>query len=143
MRHLLITLSTLLLAMPASAQQIYKWVDKDGTVHFTDSPPDDSVNAERRVMGNSARAVAQDASRVPETSAEPGGDDIDALYTPEQRSAGCQQARANHTTLLTMPIIQQDLDGDGVAEELNDAQKADALARAEAQIRLLCVDGNS
>ncbi len=143
MRYLLITLSALLLAMPASGQQIYKWVDKDGTVHFTDSPPDDSVNAERRVMGNSARAVAMESAQAPAAEAQPGGDDLDALYTPEQRSAGCQQARANHTTLLTMPIIQQDLDGDGVAEELNDEQKAEALARAEAQIRVLCVDSEN
>lgn len=143
MRYPLIILSTLLLALPASGQQIYKWVDKDGTVHFTDSPPDDSVNAERRVIGNHARAVALDSSQSPQTATQVDGDDIDALYSPEQRSAGCQQARANHTTLLTMPIIQQDLDGDGVAEELNDAQKADALARAEAQIRLLCVDADN
>ncbi len=143
MRYLLITLSALLLALPATGQQIYKWVDKDGTVHFTDSPPDDSVKAERRMMGNHARTVALDSSQSPQAMAGAGGDDLDALYTPEQRSAGCQQARANHTTLLTMPIITQDLDGDGVAEELNDEQKADALARAEAQIRLLCVDGDN
>ena len=29
----------------ASIAAIYKWVDKDGTVHFTDSPPSDESNA--------------------------------------------------------------------------------------------------
>lgn len=142
MRCLLIILSVLMLAPVASAQQIYKWVDKDGTVHFTDSPPDHSVKAERRVMGRNARG-SMAMAEAPRETAQPGDDDLDALYTPEQRSAGCQQARANHNTLLTMPIITQDLDGDGVAEELNEDQKTEAMARAEAQIRLLCVDGDS
>ena len=142
MRYVLLTLSALLLALPVPAQQIYKWVDKDGTVHFADSPPNDSVKAERRLMGNSARSVVATTDAPQPQAPQPGGDDLDALYTPEQRSAGCQQARANHNTLLTMPIITQDLDGDGTAVELNDEQKANALARSEAQIRLLCTDGD-
>lgn len=117
------------------AQQVYKWVDQDGTVHFTDSPPDDSVKAERVVLRGSVQSSI--------VAVEPRGvtsDEIDALYTPEQRQAACDQARANRTTLTNMAVVTMDKDGDGTAEELTEDEKAEQLARAEEQIRLLCVD---
>lgn len=135
MRVLVATLFSICLAAPAGAQQLYKWTDENGTVHFTDSPPPDTVEAERRLL-SSARTALPDEVVEPEADS----DDIDALYSPEQRARACAQARANHTTLTNMPVVVQDLDGDGVPEELNDEQRAAALARAETQIRLLCTD---
>lgn len=118
-----------------SAQQVYKWVDQDGTVHFTDSPPDESVNAERmRLQGNVTTAINEDDTR----GMQP--DEIDSLYSPEQRRIACEQARANRTTLQTMSVIRMDLDGDGETEELTEAQKAAELRRAEQQVALLCRD---
>lgn len=135
MRILVAALLFGLVTAPAGAQQMYKWVDDNGTVHFTDSPPPDTVEAERRLLSN-ARATLPDEVIDPDTTS----DEIDALYSPEQRQRACAQARANHTTLTNMPVVVQDLDGDGVPEELSDEQRADALARAETQIRLLCTD---
>ena len=33
-------------AIVHAQQKVYKWVDEDGVVHFSDSPPDDSAIAE-------------------------------------------------------------------------------------------------
>jgi hypothetical protein len=58
-----IGLSLLLAAMSVSAQpRIYKWVDADGVVHFSDEPPDDTegVTAETLVIPSSAPQVGAD-----------------------------------------------------------------------------------
>jgi glutaredoxin len=39
-------------ALDASAQQtVYRWVDKDGKVQFSDSPPPEAANATAKTMG--------------------------------------------------------------------------------------------
>lgn len=54
MRMLLATLTLFALAAPASAQTLHKWVDKDGRVHYTDTPPpaDARQKQEKKVTGN-------------------------------------------------------------------------------------------
>ena len=39
MKRILIAAMMLALAAPAAAQQLYKWVDKDGKTHYSDTPP--------------------------------------------------------------------------------------------------------
>ena len=48
MRLILYFVIIAMLVVPASraAAEIYKWVDKDGSVHFTDSPPPAAAKAE-------------------------------------------------------------------------------------------------
>lgn len=123
------------LSASVSAQQVYKWVDEDGTVHFTDSPPDEKVKAERVVLrGNVSSTITEVEQRGMSR------DEIDLLYTPEQRQTACEQSRANRTTLRNMPVVMKDKDGDGTPEELTEEEKAAEIERAEAQIALLCVD---
>jgi len=127
----------LALASPASSQQVYKWVDKDGTVHFTDSPPDDSVGAEKVVLRGNVQSTIVDMEQRVMTS-----DEVDMLYTAEQRTSACEQARANRTTLTNMSVVTMDKDGDGTLEELTDEEKAMQLTRSEEQIALLCRDAS-
>ena len=62
---------TLCLALPASAQ-MYKWVDQNGKVQYSDKPPPSSVKAEKlRIPGTAAPvtsevkgAVAKDAAKA-------------------------------------------------------------------------------
>lgn len=126
------------LSSSVAAQQVYKWVDQDGTVHFTDSPPEETVKAERVVLrGNISSTLTEVEQRGMSR------DEIDLLYTPQQRETACEQARANRTTLRNMPVVMKDKDGDGVPEELTDDEKAAEIQRAQAQIELLCVDGGN
>jgi hypothetical protein len=138
MKRVLIAVTALALAGPVIGQQVYKWVDKDGTVHFTDSPPPDSVGAEKVVLRGNVQSTIVDVEQRGISS-----DEVDMLYTPEQRTAACDQSRANRTTLTNMAVVTMDKDGDGTVEELTDEEKAEQLARANEQIALLCVDGAS
>ncbi|MBX3727067.1 MAG: DUF4124 domain-containing protein [Xanthomonadales bacterium] len=137
MRRMLLAAALLAAALPVGAQQVYKWIDKDGTVHFTDSPPDESVNAERLVLRGATQSTLVDIQPRGMTREE-----VDLLYTPQQRQAACEQARANRTTLRNMTTVMLDKDGDGVPEELTAEEKAAELARAESQVNLLCREGD-
>ncbi|GIX28986.1 glutaredoxin family protein [Pelomicrobium sp. G1] len=85
-----VILAVLLLAAGAAAAQqtLYRWVDKEGRVHYTDTPPPaEAQQKERKKMGGGAGAAAlpfavrQAASRYPVT-----------LYAGDCGEA-CDQAR--------------------------------------------------
>lgn len=139
MRYLFAALLVLGAVSPTIAQQVYKWVDKDGTVHFTDSPPEESVDAERMMLKGNVQSAVVDT----QTQRGMSSDEVDLLYTPEQRQTACEQARANRTTLSNMAVVTVDRDGDGVMEELSEDEKAAELRRADEQIELLCVEGDA
>jgi hypothetical protein len=56
---LLLTLALALAAVtaPAEAQKLYRWVDADGKVQYTDSLPPDAVDAARDELNRSGMAV--------------------------------------------------------------------------------------
>ncbi len=58
-------------------QEFYKWVDKEGTVHFSDTPPSPTLNKEkeppkengievlkRKEMGNQSQATGPGGKRI-------------------------------------------------------------------------------
>ena len=93
------------------------------------------VGAEKVVLRGNVQSTIVEVEQRGMTT-----DEVDMLYTPEQRDAACEQARANRTTLANMAIVTMDRDGDGVLEELDDEEKAAQLTRAEEQIALLCIE---
>src|SRR6185312_4591228 len=46
-------------ALAAEAQTVYKWVDKDGKVHFGDQPPADRDATAQRIQGGGASSEEQ------------------------------------------------------------------------------------
>lgn len=55
-RHFLL-LTTLMLAGQASAEQMYKWVDKNGVTHYGDSVPAEFARKERHVLNEQGVTV--------------------------------------------------------------------------------------
>lgn len=92
MRNIPLALAALLLALSprADAQtNVYRWVDKDGKVHFSDSPPPDAVkDLQQKRVGGAAidpelpYATQQAARRNPVV-----------LYTAASCGDPCRQAR--------------------------------------------------
>lgn len=58
MRRILIAAVTLALAASAAAQTLYKWVDKDGKTHYSDTPP---PNQDSKAIGTSSGVSAAPA----------------------------------------------------------------------------------
>jgi hypothetical protein len=74
MRASLLIVSTLcvsLLSAPVLAQKLYRWVDAEGKVHYTDSLPPEAVNQARDELNRSGMAVNR----------------VDRALTEEERAA--------------------------------------------------------
>ena len=51
-------------AAGAQAQTVYKWVDKDGKVHFGDAPPSDQDARAQRIRGGGDSPLHDDVGRL-------------------------------------------------------------------------------
>lgn len=68
----------LAIALPAGAQKIYKWVDEDGNIHYSDTPPPHLVDKEHKILNE--RGITVEA--------------VDRAKTAEERDAEEQAAMA-------------------------------------------------
>ena len=90
---------------PAAAAQLYKHVDKDGKVTYTDTPPANAdakaVNIPKSAIGSASPAksyVAQDKDQDKKRKAdqEKQAKAGDAAKKEEEAAKRCEQARAAH-----------------------------------------------
>ena len=85
-------LSTVLSAMCASATgQIYRWVDQDGKVHYTQTPPPPDA---REVQRKTFRGTGVDVSNLPYATQVAAKNFPVTLYTEPECGPACDRARA-------------------------------------------------
>lgn len=92
-RALVITLLLLLVAGPAAAQKVYKWVDKDGNVHFGDSVPPEYAE---QVFGKGQAEGSAPVATSAEVQAE-----------LERREASRRQQEADQNLLRTYMTVEE------------------------------------
>ena len=113
----------LLLATPAFAAKVYQWKDDKGVTHYSDAPPPDQNIKGRNV-------------------ADKGGTQAQAAQQPAAKpvaNANCSNARSNLTVLQGTGDVGVDDDKDGKPDRsLNQAERANRTALAEAQIKTYC-----
>lgn len=119
MRRLLPTL-LLLLAGHLAAGELYKWTDEKGRTHYSDRPPAEDIQAERRELPPAASVTPVDTA------------------PPSEAEQRCEQARKSLQTLRDNPRVAMDLDGDGTPEELNAAAREAQIGIAERNLQRLC-----
>jgi hypothetical protein len=127
----------------AAQEQVYKWTDAGGVVHFSDAPPPRGTLGVQtvRVSGGdrphavpvensesgSPNAAAANATSNPSTAA-------DAAAT---RAKECATAHSNLDLLQgKMPVAVKNPDGS--TQALDDKARAAQVASANAQIALYC-----
>jgi len=91
-------LLAVVIALPAQAQQ-YQWIDKDGNVRYTGTPPPPGAKDARRIDGGSSAPAkpapaAQGTAQVPFEVARLQKDFPVTLYTSPSCMEGCEMARA-------------------------------------------------
>ena len=93
MRAMLVAAVLLAVALAgAQAQQMYRWVDKDGRVHYTQQPPPpDAKNVQRR----SAASGAPDSGDLPYATQLAAKNYPVTLYTSADCAQACKDARAS------------------------------------------------
>lgn len=111
----------LLLSMPLSAQQVYKWKDANGVTQYSSTPPSQGNYEAREVRNRPAAAPAAQAQ-------------LQASEDP-----ACSTARSNLALLGTTAPLRVDSDGDGKPDKtLGDEDRANQRALMEATIKVRC-----
>jgi len=113
MKAFVLIVALMLVIAPATAGKLYKWVDKNGNVHYTDQPPPpEAKTAEQKTLGDKASdapvsyALQQAVKNFPVT-----------LYTADQCGDACSKASA----LLSqrgVPFSEKNAREPATAEEL-------------------------
>ena len=63
MRNFVLLVSLLIIAIPSSAE-VYKWVDEEGHIHFSDKKPENQVVTEIEVIISTYQSVSYGSSTV-------------------------------------------------------------------------------
>lgn len=116
--RILITIFLLVLPLLCSAGQVYKWRDKYGNIHYSDVEPANQ-NTQRKDV----------KTTIPKETAP-------VVLTDKQ--IACERARNNLKALAESETVQMDLDNDGKAELLTDAQRAQQTTAMEAAVTANC-----
>lgn len=126
-----------LLAAPAlvCAQQVYKWTDSAGTVHYSERPPARHAQV-LHVVGDSPAVAAEDAVAEASKAIEQGKSELDRV-DHEQRQRMCAKAR-NNQQLLDSPAMVLGSGNINTAAKLTDEQRDAARVETTQQIGAYC-----
>lgn len=134
MRLLALLLVCLLVAGPASAGKVYRWVDAQGRVHYGDRP----APGARDLQQLDTPRPAAGAAAVSEIEATPEALESEAIARAEA-CAGKREQLKNFET-ATVLIEKDNL---GREREYTAAERARLLERARAEVQNLCENGGN
>ena len=135
--------------MGGMANEIYKWTDADGTVHYEDRPTGaptevrldityrstDRSAVQQRIQSRvDAQTAREEARSIAEAAKQEAAEDAAA---EEQRSDRCNRARARLESHLQARRVYR-TDDKGERVYLDDAQRQEARQKAEEQIAEFC-----
>lgn len=146
----------ILLATATVAAQVYKWVDKDGKVQYTDTPPPASATKveAKKVDTSPAAASTTPIKPAPAKTAQARAKDADKLKADaaekikkselEQKNAeisasNCRDARAIFRELETGRPLTRTTEA-GAKEFLSDEARLAETAKARKSIAEFCKD---
>ncbi|GAB3793572.1 DUF4124 domain-containing protein [Dyella agri] len=135
----LIAVALLLIAPLAAAQQIYKWTDAKGTVHYSQSAPTEGTRYQTVKLAGGVESSdtpapqpATSNTSAPANSAAPAP----MTDTPANRARLCATLKSNLATLQASgPVVMQQA---GKPAVLSDDQRKQQIETANAQYRQYC-----
>ncbi len=154
-------LATLLLSSPAHAEDVYKWVNKDNEVQYTQMPPPHGIKAIRiQSKAPDAEDSNDDAASAPEAEASPPDTEQAAEDAPEAETAeapagdeqaetpdrdevlsrasqeNCEKARRNLENLNRGNVRLRTSSGEVI--RLTEEERQQKIVETNAQIELFC-----
>lgn len=132
-----------LVGQPALAAELYRWVDKDGKVHFGDRPP---VEADAESLDGQLKPVnGADPTRRQDFPETRRSNQIDREYAARKQSeqakqlrqqqVACQRARKQLSILQGRVYF---VDAEGNESTISERQRVEEARKLEAQVRRLC-----
>jgi hypothetical protein len=134
MKTRLAILSVFIVSFTAIAESItvYRWVDKNDVVHFSQNQPENDNFVELTLAHNSAPAKN---GQPTELSLKGNADETQLVNLQQQ----CETATANLRTLKAFDKIQY-TDEKGTTKVLSDLEKTEQLLLNEKQMELYCTN---
>ena len=137
-----IGLSILCIAGFASAQQIYRWKDSNGVVHFSQTPPANGAHYTKMRLSSEPQVASQPPAPP---GASPSADNLDTASgpppapaqstrpdTPSNRATLCKQLSSNITLLQgKQPVVTRG--DDGKQQVMSDSARQQQLGTARSQ----------
>jgi hypothetical protein len=147
-----VLLALLFLAAPAQAQ-LYKWVDANGRVQYSDRKPTDAKQQPQEVRntvssigaqstgaaegGKSAAELDKEFQKRRQEQAETQQKQQQAAADQKQSSEACDAARRNLAGLNSGQRVAR-FNQQGEKSYLDDAQRAQETERAQQQVQASC-----
>ena len=143
------TVAALTVAPGVTANEIYKWTDAEGNVHYEDrpsgSPSEERIDigyrrtdndaVQQRITARHEAQAARDEAKSVEAAAEKEA--ADNAAADAERKQACERSRARLESYLQARRLYR-TDANGERTYLDDAQREEARRAAEEQIAEHC-----
>jgi hypothetical protein len=127
-------------ALAADKQQVYKWTDANGVVHFSDAPPPtDTKNVQSLHLagGTTTSGAAPAGNAAVASTAAPGATTTAVPAAAGDNATLCKQARSNLELLQSKTPVGI-AGADGKAEALDDKARQAQIDNAKLAISRFC-----
>lgn len=136
MRRSLLVVALLLAAPLATAQQIYKWKDAQGTMHYSQQAPTQDVHYQQVQLKAGVESANTATPKPASATTTAPAAATEMADTPDNRSKLCATLKSNLATLRGKgPVVMQQ---NGKPAALDDSQRQQQIATAEAQYGQYC-----
>lgn len=125
-----LTLALFSFTLSATNVTVYRWVDENNVVHFSQQQPSHDNYTELKMSAANQRKIDEQLAQTEEET-----EALDIEGAKDQ----CEEAKANVQTLKTYDKIQYQ-DSDGELKLLTSKQKQQQLAISEKQVEVYCTD---
>jgi len=128
-----------LLALPAQADKVYKWVDAEGNTQYTQTPPPPSVQTDTVHLPTDPPPLPAAADSTDAPPAAAGNAPDNKALQEQARARNCQIARQNLETMTTNSnIAMPDPNANNKLKVLNDEERLAAIEKAKQQVTEFC-----
>lgn len=135
LRTLLIAAIALLLSAPADAGAVYRWVDKDGNVHYSSKPPPEGGADRVRLEPPPPQGGTDSAADA--SASEPAAEAGDPTSAIQQKQ--CELARATLEAYESADALV-DTDEQGNKRQLTAEEKAQEIEKARQNVEAQCTE---
>jgi len=143
------TALALVISTSAFADEIYKWTDKDGSVHYGDRPSGEASEERLQFSYNRTNSEALDNRVAAQRDAEESRQEArteaaekkqaaeEERVAAEENQAQCETSRAQLNRMRQSARVYR-TDAAGERVYLDDVQRAESITKAEANIKENC-----
>lgn len=132
-----------------AATKVYKWVDKDGNIHYSEQKPVNQQADTLQIKENKPTPTPEKAQDKPEEDSNQALDDAQAQQRAKAEEALaaadtvnkqklCQQAKANRDALNASVRVSRIDPETGEQVRMGDDERVNALQKAEQTIKEYC-----